>query len=256
MKNKKIILLCGNQLSSWLVYNFINDKYGIYKVVIDNPVNKTLFVKRRIKKLGILKVIGQILFSLFISKPLTKKSQDRIYSIIQNYQYKITPIPEEKKIRGFSVNDKVIISWLKEQRPDLIIVNGTRIISKNLINAVGCKLINTHVGITPKYRGVHGMYWALVNKDLKYSGVTIHFIDEHIDTGSIIYQAQVLPTEDDNFATYPYLQICKGIQLLDKAINDYFNYKINLKVGPKESKLWTHPTIWEYIYYRYKTGIK
>ena len=47
-----------------------------------------------------------------------------------------------------------------------MILNGTRIVSKKVISSIGCLFINTHCGITPKYRGVHGGYWAIYNNDL------------------------------------------------------------------------------------------
>jgi folate-dependent phosphoribosylglycinamide formyltransferase PurN len=72
---------------------------------------------------------------------------------------------------------------LKAINPDLVIVNGTRIISKKVLSSINSKFVNIHVGITPKYRGVHGTYWALVNNDVENSGVTVHFVDEGIDTG-------------------------------------------------------------------------
>jgi folate-dependent phosphoribosylglycinamide formyltransferase PurN len=69
---------------------------------------------------------------------------------------------------------------LKAINPDLVIVNGTRIISKKVLSSINSKFVNIHVGITPKYRGVHGTYWALVNNDVENSGVTVHFVDELI----------------------------------------------------------------------------
>jgi methionyl-tRNA formyltransferase len=41
-------------------------------------------------------------------------------------------------------------------------------------SSINSKFVNIHVGITPKYRGVHGTYWALVNNDVENSGVTVH----------------------------------------------------------------------------------
>jgi folate-dependent phosphoribosylglycinamide formyltransferase PurN len=62
-------------------------------------------------------------------------------------------------------------------------------------SSINSKFVNIHVGITPKYRGVHGTYWALVNNDVENSGVTVHFVDEGIDTGNIINQAIVVPSK-------------------------------------------------------------
>lgn len=166
-------------------------------------------------------------------------------------------IPNNKKIEVSSVNSQQTIELLKSLKPDLIIVNGTRIISKKVLSAVECPFINTHAGITPKYRGVHGSYWALVNNDAENNGVTVHFVDEGIDTGNIIYQENISVTDRDNFATYPFIQLASGVKILEKAIENFFNDSLPLKKERDlESLLWYHPTIWQYLYYRIFKGVK
>lgn len=248
MGNKRIVILGGDNIFTNIVYNSLKDKYNIEKVILDSPVPKSKFLKRRIKRLGLIKVIGQLLFVLLCSKPLSLMSRQRVAEIIRDKKLNIGSIPEDKVVRGYSVNSEVVIDEIKNLKPDLIIVHGTRIISKKVLDSVSCKFINIHAGITPKYRGVHGMYWALVQNDKENCGVTVHFVDDKIDTGSIIYQAQVLPNENDNFTTYYYLQLSEGLKLLDKATEDCLNENVKLKNGTKESHLWYHPTIVEYLY--------
>lgn len=256
MDNKKIVLLCGKDLSSKVVYHELEKKFGISLVIAEDPENKLLFIKRRIKRLGLSKVIGQILFNLFIYKPLTFLSKRRLSQILADHNLNDSDFPADKFIAVDSINSEATLKAIQEVYPDLIIVNGTRIISKKILNNVNCKLINTHAGITPKYRGVHGMYWALVNDDVKNSGVTVHYVDAGIDTGNIIDQIQVLPTERDNFTTYPILQLAFGVKILCKAIDDYFNGNIVLKTGTQESELWSHPTFFEYINFRISKKVK
>jgi methionyl-tRNA formyltransferase len=117
--------------------------------------------------------------------------------------------------------------------------------------------INTHVGITPKYRGVHGGYWALANNDMQHFGVTVHKIDAGIDTGEVLYQKVILPTSSDNFSTYPLLQTAEGIKLILNVIEDFnFEGLRSTQSLVNESKLWYHPTLWGYLYLRIKKGIK
>jgi folate-dependent phosphoribosylglycinamide formyltransferase PurN len=248
MCEKKIVLLGGKGVSTEIVFNAINDKFGITTAIIEEKENTKKFIKRRIKKLGLFTVIGQISFQLFIAKPLYQKSKHRIDRIINENSLKTTEIPNEKRREVKSINSQETIELLKQIDPDIIIVNGTRIISKKVIASVHCKLINTHAGITPKYRGVHGAYWALVNDDIENCGVTVHFVDEGIDTGNVIFQHTIITTKDDNFVTYPFLQLAEGVKLLYNAIEAYFEDEIIIKHGADESNLWYHPTIWQYIY--------
>ena len=256
MNNKKIILLAGSGQSTNIIYNAINQKFGVSTVIIEAPESSKVYFKRRIKRLGILTVIGQILFLVSIPKLLRLLSKKRLNSILTDNKLNDTEIPQSKIKTVKSVNSKETIETIVSLQPDLIIVNGTRIISKKVLQSTKCKFINTHAGITPMYRGVHGTYWALVNDDLQNSGVTVHFVDEGIDTGNIIAQKQVIPHKKDNFTTYPMLQLSSGIILLLNAIENYFSNNINTLEEKGESKLYYHPTIWSYLYNRIVKNVK
>lgn len=255
-QKKKIVLLCGKGLSSRIVFNALNERYDRVIAIIESGESKTLFLKRRIKRLGLVVVVGQVLFQVLIVKTLEVLSKKRIQELLHTNNLVTSDIPEHSRYEVASVNAPDTLILLEQLAPDVIIVNGTRIISKKVIAGTGCKLINTHAGITPKYRGVHGAYWALVGKDDENCGVTVHFVDEGIDTGSVINQRIVKPTRDDNFVTYPFLQLAAGIELLMQAIDSYFEGTIKTKSGTKESYIWYHPTIWFYLWNRLRNKIK
>lgn len=256
MENKKIIILAGGGDSGKIIYNSLKNDFNIDFVIIEDKENSKVFLKRRIKKLGFLTVLGQIMFSLVIALPLRILSGKRIKEILKINNLSAEDIPEVKIKRVSSVNSKNSITLLKNSKPDLVILAGTRIISQKVLDSVSCDFINIHAGITPKYRGVHGAYWALVNNDEENNGVTLHFVDKGIDTGMIISQVNIYPEQKDNFITYPYLQLAAGIKELHKDIVKYFNDGIVLKDRFLKSRLWYHPTIWQYIYYRIFRGIK
>lgn len=257
MKNKKIVLLAGKGESTNIVFNSINKNFGIYSVVIEEKENMKIFLKRRVKRLGFITVFGQILFQILIAKPQNTLSKKRKEEVINENQLDLSEIPSEKINSVESVNSESSITLLKKINPDIIVVNGTRIISKKVLNSINCKFINIHAGITPKYRGVHGTYWALVNDDIKNSGVTVHFVDSGIDTGNIINQASVIPKKEDNFSTYPLLQLSEGLKILNEAIANLMNDSlVTQKEKLTESRLWYHPTIWEYLFYRIVKNVK
>lgn len=248
-------MLVGEGESSRIVYNSLRKDFDIKKVIEDTSVSKKIFLKRRVKKLGYSKVLGQILFIIY-NKILVKISRDRIELIKRENRLNSNfyPIKVFKKVE--SINNEETIKILLQNKPDIIIVNGTRILSKKILNAVDAVFINTHVGITPSYRGVHGAYWALVNRDYKNCGVTVHLVDEGIDTGGILYQDLIEITKSDNINTYPYLQIVKAIPLLKQAIKDVIEGCVKIRDIPvASSTLYTHPTFLEYIKNR-NNGVK
>jgi methionyl-tRNA formyltransferase len=250
MNKKRLVLLASKGISTNILYNSLKNDYNIEAVLLEEPVPRKEFIKKRIKKLGIWKVSGQILFRFSIAKFLSLTSVKRKKEILENYGLIDSPPPIEKVINIKSVNDSNCITILQKINPDLVIVNGTRIISAEVLNSIKVKFLNIHAGITPKYRNVHGAYWAIVNNDTMNCGVTVHIVDKGIDTGSIIYQQPIKITNKDNFSTYPLLQLAEGIFFLKKALIDIFEDKLILKKSTLESKIWHHPTFWQYLYYR------
>ncbi|MGN6267667.1 MAG: formyl transferase [Ginsengibacter sp.] len=236
--------------STNILFHALKNDFEIEAVILERPVAPNELLKKRIKKLGWLKVAGQLLFQLSIAKILKSTSRKRNEEILKEYGLENTIVPENKIIKVTSVNSSECIEALRKMKPELIIVCGTRIISKSVLESLPVKFMNIHAGITPKYRNVHGGYWAIVNDDVENCGVTVHLVDEGIDTGTIIYQQKIPVTKRDNFATYPVLQLAEGIIYLKRAINDVFENKLILQKNNLESRLWYHPTIWQYIYYR------
>lgn len=247
----KILVLCGEDFSSNAIINALIEDYDDISVVIEKPISRRTLIKRRIKRLGIWKVIGQLLFMVTVPKILSIKSKDRLNEIIDNYRMDISDSYKNKVDyhKVDSVNNEETISIIKRKAPDIIVVNGTRIIKENVLNSIDCPIINMHSGITPKYRGVHGGYWAVANNDLEHCGVTIHKVAKGIDTGEVIKQALIPVTAKDNYVTYPYLQVGEGIKIEKEVLDEFYDKGIisthNVELP---SQLWYHPTIWEYCY--------
>jgi len=254
--DEKIVILAGKGNSTLFMYNGINDAYQILKVIIEQPVNRKSFIKKRIKRLGFITVMGQILFQIFCVKFLDLTSKNRVLKIKSDNNLSSQSIPDKILAPVSSVNSIECVSLLQKLNPDIVIVNGTRIISEKTLNCIDATFLNIHAGITPNYRGVHGGYWALANNDINNCGVTVHLVDKGIDTGGILFQENIDVLANDNFTTYPYLQIARGIELMKKAINDAITGSISIKQKQSDSKLWSHPTIWKYLWLRLTKGVK
>lgn len=254
---QKIVLLTVNSVSTPVVYNFLSDYFNIESVIIESKVPLGLFLKKRIQRLGLMKVCGQILFSQIIIKYLTLSYVGRTNDIKKNNNLNDAPIDPQKIIRVSSVNSQDTISIFKKIDPQIVVVYGTRVIDKVVLASIPASFINIHAGITPQYRGVHGGYWALVQREPERCGVTIHLIDTGIDTGGILGQNLIIPQREDSFVTYPWLQLSAGLPILKNVLQDVLNNKHQIKkdFGGK-SQIWTHPTFVEYLWHRICYGVR
>ena len=87
-----------------------------------------------------------------------------------------------------SLKKKKTQAWLKILNPDLIcVVCFPYIFPKAVLGMPTHGCLNLHPSLLPKYRGPTPLYWILKNRERR-TGVTLHFLDEGIDSGDIVYQ--------------------------------------------------------------------
>jgi methionyl-tRNA formyltransferase len=89
------------------------------------------------------------------------------------------------------INSERVIEEIIKMAPDLIIVvYYDQILGKEIIDIPPMGCINLHLALAEEYRGCYPTTWALINGE-KMTGVTLHYIDEGIDTGDIIAQYRI-----------------------------------------------------------------
>ncbi len=87
-----------------------------------------------------------------------------------------------------TVNASEFIDWVKSQAPQLnISMSYDQILQQPILQTAPLGFINCHAGKLPFYRGRNVINWAIINNE-KEIGLTIHYVDEEIDTGDIILQ--------------------------------------------------------------------
>ncbi|MDR0605455.1 MAG: methionyl-tRNA formyltransferase [Bacteroidales bacterium] len=95
-------------------------------------------------------------------------------------------------IRTKNINSDTIIGKIAEIKPDLLItVHFEKLLGKALINIPSLGCLNLHPSILPFYRGMSPQHWPIINGEKK-TGITVHFIDEGIDTGNIVLQYEIV----------------------------------------------------------------
>ena len=84
-----------------------------------------------------------------------------------------------------------IVELLAEQTVDFVILAGyMRLVGQRLLTAYEGRIVNIHPSLLPSFPGKHAVEQALAS-GVQVSGVTIHLVDEGMDTGPILYQEAV-----------------------------------------------------------------
>lgn len=125
-----------------------------------------------------------------ISLLITDKKNIYVLDRAEKYKIKsktIIPIEYENKEKY----EEEILKCLKENNIDFIVLAGyMRLIGKTLLDFYEGKMINIHPSILPAFKGKDAIQMAL-DYGVKYTGVSIHWVDSGMDTGKIIEQEVV-----------------------------------------------------------------
>jgi methionyl-tRNA formyltransferase len=92
----------------------------------------------------------------------------------------------KKMIEVHSVNSKHLVKYIKSLNPDLGILFGTGLVKPYIFDIPKYGTINIHRGAIGEYRGIDSDLWALYNKKFDKINVTIHYVDEKLDTGDVL----------------------------------------------------------------------
>ncbi len=132
---------------------------------------------------GILKDVCEIAL-VFSNKPQAKGLE-----IAKKFGLPVAAIPSKGKLR--EAFEREVLELLQPYRIDYVVLAGfMRILSPLFIRAYKNRIINIHPADTRLFQGVGGYEWAFENK-LPSTKITVHFVDEGVDTGPIIAQREV-----------------------------------------------------------------
>jgi len=93
--------------------------------------------------------------------------------------------------------DKLVAAALREMRVDLVCLAGfMRLLSPYFISSFPNRILNIHPSLLPAFPGLEAQRQAL-EYGVKFTGCSVHFVDETLDAGPIIVQS-VVPVRDDD----------------------------------------------------------
>jgi phosphoribosylglycinamide formyltransferase-1 len=93
--------------------------------------------------------------------------------------------------------DRLVAAALKEKQVDLVCLAGfMRLLSPYFVSEFRHRILNIHPSLLPAFPGLEAQRQALEH-GVKFSGCTVHFVDENLDAGPIVAQA-VVPVRDDD----------------------------------------------------------
>lgn len=152
------------------------------------------------------------------------------------------------------LNSSDFKSFLNDKEPDIIINQAQSILKKEFINIPQIGVINRHGSLLPQYRGRFAPFWAYMNGESE-TGVSIHFVEEGIDSGPLIVQKRVKIDEDDTIDSLLKKLFAITPDAMISAINKLKNqnYRAKLKQNrEEEGSYYSSPKFRDALKYRKK----
>ena len=148
-------------------------------------------------------------------------------------------------------NAEEYLNKLKKAAPDIIINQSQFIVKKPLFELPKIGMLNRHNALLPKNRGRLTPFWVLFKKE-KETGVSIHFVDEGIDSGPIVVQKRFEVTKRDSFNSVVKKNysiaanaMLEALDLLEKGHRDF------IENNDEEATYNTVPTFKEAFKFRF-----
>ena len=128
--------------------------------------------------------------------------------ISDNFNRKGREIANKSKIKNKYIKyskkkkfESLSLKLIKKHKIDLICLAGfMRIFSRKFIKKFSKPILNIHPSLLPKYKGLNTHYRVIKNRE-KYSGATVHVVNEKLDAGKIIIQGKVKILKSDTVKT-------------------------------------------------------
>lgn len=182
-------------------------RYSLHRVVL--PLLLTVLISLTMKKrIGVLvSGRGSNFEALAESVAAGRIPNAEIAMVVSNRED--APGIEKARVRGIEARaipskglereafDKLVVAALGEKNVDLVCLAGyLRLLSPYFVNAFRGRILNIHPSLLPAFPGLESSRQALEH-GVKFSGCTVHFVDENLDAGPIVLQA-VVPVEDND----------------------------------------------------------
>ena len=137
---------------------------------------------------------------------------------------------EHQNFKSREEFDNVIVQSLKEYTPDLIVLAGfMRILTPVFIRPYLGKIMNIHPSLLPKYPGLNTHQKVIANEDTQH-GVTVHFVDESLDSGPICAQS-IMKVESEDVDSLENKIHELEHKLYPRVIQDFIKGNLKIKSG-------------------------
>jgi len=173
----KIVLLCGAQHNQVALANKIAERFQLEGIVIE----KKAATKKNSP--GFSQLLEKVL-----NKTLFLSLSNVWFSMLDHYKKIYPSFPSVRSIQVDNINSPETISFINSIDPDLLMVSGTSLVRKKILELpIRHGIINLHTGLSPYIKGgPNCTNWCIADDKMHLIGNTVMWIDAGIDSGDLL----------------------------------------------------------------------
>ena len=152
------------------------------------------------------------------------------YGLVRAQKHGIaTEVVDHKTFSTREEFDTKLVEIIRGSGAELVCLAGfMRVLTPVFVQAFPNRILNIHPALLPSFPGTHGPRQAL-SYGVRFSGCTVHFLDEGVDTGPIIVQAVVPVYDDDTEDTLAARILVQEHRIYPMAIRLFFSGKLTIE---------------------------
>ena len=178
-------------------------------------------------------------------------NREDAYGLVRAQKHGVlTEIVDHRKFPSREAFDQHLIERFKDRQVELVVLAGfMRLLSADFVHAYSNRIMNIHPALLPAFPGLHVQRKA-VEAGVRFSGCTVHFVNEECDQGPIIIQAVVPVFPDDSEESLSARILKEEHRIYPKAIQLYSEGRLHVAGQrvlvdglEKEEQVMVHPPL-------------
>lgn len=181
---KLLILSSPSVFNDYVILNLLRNFDEVLTIQEDQSYRQVLRRNFRRKNQSFGSKMNRVFFYIYYFLFLKRKAE-KLFAEKLDFSGKLEP---DHKFD--SVNDPRALRAAIEFAPDLILVFGTSLLRRKWFD-LDIPIVNSHLGIIPRYRGWMSWFWAVLEENFDSVGISIHYVTKVADGGELIFQDHV-----------------------------------------------------------------
>lgn len=211
-------------------------------ILTSNAPRHVYFANRLTSQFDVKGIISEPKFDYFAKQrdesELVRQHFEQLARYEKQYLGEFISFPDCPTLRidNQRINEAETLKWALDMKADVVLLFGTGILGTGWLSAFEERIVNLHLGYSPRYRGAATLFWPFVHDELEFVGATIHLAEASVDGGAILKIVTPNIEQGDNYYDINYKTIRKAADEMGSIVNGYLDGRLCANKQDKDAQ--------------------